>query len=232
MSLLTAAQIAERLAQIAPEVAGYLLPNGKLQAGEWCVGDLAGGTGESLKVRVAGSKAGIWSDFAEGVGGDLLDLWAQTRGLSIIEAMREAGEYLGVAAPGITSRPPPTVRPPQGATKASADDAVWQWLTNARKLPDASLNAYRVAAHKGAAMFPAFTPDGKAIQYLKFRVDHREEVLERERERAVPVRLAGHPARCPRGCYLRRRDGLRCLARLRLPGPERHQRRRQPVVDR
>lgn len=169
MSLLTAAQIAERLAQIAPEVAAYLLPNGKLQAGEWCVGDLAGGTGESLKVRVAGSKAGVWSDFAEGVGGDLLDLWAQTRGLSIIEAMREAGDYLGVAAPGITSRPPPTVRPPQGASKASADESVWQWLTQTRKLPDASLTAYRVAAHKGAAMFSAFTPDGKAIQYLKFR---------------------------------------------------------------
>ena len=169
MSFLTAAQIAGRLAQSAQEVASYLLPHGKLKSGEWCVGDLSGADGESLKVRVTGGKAGVWSDFAEGIGGDMLDLWAQVRGISIIDAMREAGDYLGVVPPNIESRRAPTVKAPQGASKASEDAGVWQWLTEARKLPEASLAAYRVGAHKGAAVFPAFTPDGKALQYVKFR---------------------------------------------------------------
>lgn len=167
--VVTAKQIADRLAQVAQDVASYLLPRGKLKAGEWCVGDLSGAEGESLKVRVNGSKAGVWSDFAEGSAGDLLDLWAKTRGLSVSEAMREAGDYLGVAPPSIGSRPASVVKAPQGAAKATDDATVWRWLTEARKLPEASLRAYRVGSHKGAAAFPAFTPDLRAVQYLKYR---------------------------------------------------------------
>ena len=172
MTFLTAAQIADRLAMQAQDVASYLLPHGKLKSGEWCVGDLSGSDGESLKVRVTGGKAGVWSDFAEGIGGDLLDLWAQVRGMSIIDAMREAGDYLGVVPPSIAARIAPTVKAPQGAAKASDDMGVWQWLTGVRKLPQDALAAYRVGSHKGAAVFPAFTPDGKALQYLKYRSPH------------------------------------------------------------
>ena len=169
MSYLTAAQIADRLAASAQDVASYLLPSGKLKAGEWCVGDVGGAAGESLKVRVTGGKAGVWRDFAQDVGGDLLDLWAQSRGMSILDAMRDASDYLGIQPPDIGRKPAATVKAPQGAAKASEDVGVWQWLTEARKLPEASLRAYRVGSHRGAVVLPAFAPDGKAIQYLKYR---------------------------------------------------------------
>ena len=159
------------LARDARSVASKLLPNGKEQAGEWCVGSTSGESGKSLKVRLTGTKAGRWKDFAEGSSGDLIDLWAETRGLSIGEALAEACQELGIRRPQFegTSSAPKTVKAPKGSAKASADESVMAWLTGERKLSAESVKAYRVAAKDGAVAFPAFTPDGEQIQYIKYR---------------------------------------------------------------
>lgn len=60
----------------------YLLPQGRLRAGKFHVGDVDGNPGKSLVVEVDGAHAGLWKDFATGEGGDLFDLWARVRGLS------------------------------------------------------------------------------------------------------------------------------------------------------
>ena len=166
----TAQAIARLLAQDAPGVARYLLPAGREKSGEWCVGSLDGEAGKSLKVRLSGTRAGVWADFASDEDrGDLLDLWARTRGLSVSEAMREAAQYLGLREAPFAVRPVAAVKAPKRAHKATDDARVWQWLTQTRKLPTAALEAYRVGALNGAAVFPAFTPDGQALQYLKYR---------------------------------------------------------------
>ena len=72
-----AGEIKEMLHAQAEAVAAYLLPNGKRQGSEWCAGSVSGEPGHSLKVHLTGSKAGIWADFAEGKGGDLLDFGAR-----------------------------------------------------------------------------------------------------------------------------------------------------------
>lgn len=58
--------------------------------------DDGGEAGQSLSVRISGEKRGVWSDFATGDKGDLLDLWAACRCTSMAEAIREAKQYLGV----------------------------------------------------------------------------------------------------------------------------------------
>lgn len=168
---ITAGQIAEALARDARTVASMLLPNGKETAGEWCVGSVSGEAGKSLKVRITGTKAGTWADFAEGQSGDLLDLWAQTRGLSISDALSEACQHLGIRRPSFagTDSKPKQVKAPKGSTKADADKAVMAWLTGERKLSQEAVTAYRVGAKDGAAAFPAFAPDGKTVQYIKYR---------------------------------------------------------------
>ncbi|HEX7636330.1 MAG TPA: AAA family ATPase [Noviherbaspirillum sp.] len=60
----------------------YLLPQGRIRAGKFYVGDIDGNPGKSLVVELDGQHAGLWKDFATGEGGDLFDLWARVRGYS------------------------------------------------------------------------------------------------------------------------------------------------------
>lgn len=168
---MTAAEVADALARDARGVAAMLLPDGKEASGEWCVGSVAGEPGKSLKVRINGGKVGTWKDFADGQGGDLLDLWAAVKGQSIGEALGDACDYLGVKRQEFTgpAKRQATVRAPKGSGKAADDVAVMRWLTVLRRLSADAVTAYRVGAKDGAAVFPAFTPDGDSLQYLKYR---------------------------------------------------------------
>jgi len=97
-----AKEISELLANRALEVAQYLYPAGVKRGDEYCVGNIEGDAGDSLSIRLFGSKAGVWSDFATGQSGDLLDLFALRfsfdKGAStgIREAMEQAKAYLGI----------------------------------------------------------------------------------------------------------------------------------------
>jgi len=172
MSDYRAKEVARLLAQDAANVCRYLLPEGKESRFEYTAGSVAGEAGQSLRVSLSGNRAGLWLDHAEnGVGGDLLDLWAESRGVSMSDALAQAREYLGIALPKIPvgeDKRPAKLSPPKGSAKASDDQTVIRWLTDTRKLSAESIDAYRVASHKGAVMLPAFSQDG-SIQYLKYR---------------------------------------------------------------
>jgi hypothetical protein len=68
-----AGMLADRIDSLVAE----LLPAGVRDGAEWRVGSLAGEPGRSMAVHLGRSKAGVWSDFASGEGGDALDLVAQ-----------------------------------------------------------------------------------------------------------------------------------------------------------
>lgn len=87
------------------EVCAHLLPNGRLAGSNWKVGSIAGESGDSLAIQVTGPRAGIWSDFAGGQKGDVLDLWQQVRGCDFITAKQEAEQFLGGAPVPINSIP-------------------------------------------------------------------------------------------------------------------------------
>ncbi|WP_420855270.1 hypothetical protein [Xenorhabdus hominickii] len=92
--MMTITELSDRLWSDVERVAKYLLPNGKRESHEWVAGSVDGETGKSLKVNLAGKR--VWSDFAEGTGGDLLDLWVQVRDCSLHQAMTEAKQFLGI----------------------------------------------------------------------------------------------------------------------------------------
>lgn len=75
-------------------VAPHLLPNGKKDGHEWVAGNVHGDKGNSLKVNLNGKKK--WADFAEGDGGDMLDLWMACRGINLHQAMQEAKAFIGI----------------------------------------------------------------------------------------------------------------------------------------
>ena len=78
-------ELAAMLADQAESVCLKLLPGGKREGAEWCVGSVNGEPGKSLKVRLSGSKRGIWSDFATGESGDLVDLWRECFRLDMVD---------------------------------------------------------------------------------------------------------------------------------------------------
>lgn len=94
----SAAEISALLEARKLEVLNYLFPAGRIQGHEFCVGNLAGDPGVSLKVHLNG-KGCVWKDFAtEDKGGDLLDLWAAARcSKDLRTAVREAAEWLGIS---------------------------------------------------------------------------------------------------------------------------------------
>lgn len=93
---MNAAELSARLASDTAAIVSHLLPQGKKSGAEWKVGSASGEPGGSLSIRLTGSKAGVWKDFASEEGGDLIDLWAAVRNCSIGEAMAEAKGYLGI----------------------------------------------------------------------------------------------------------------------------------------
>jgi len=77
-------------------VCRHLFPAGRVSGNEFELGSLGGDSGKSLKVHLSGDKAGIWSDFATGQGGDIIDLWRLSQGQSLQEALDDIRAYLGV----------------------------------------------------------------------------------------------------------------------------------------
>lgn len=182
MTGLDAGQISRMLAERAESVAIHLLPNGQREGGEWCAGSTAGEKGKSLKVCIRGDKAGVWSDFATGEGGDLLDLYAAVRGASLVDALKWAREYLGVREPQFyrdehqpekayrKPQPAPGVRTPKGNGL--------DYLLSQRGLNAETITAFQVAEVEAytfrreemtspAIVFP-FKVDGelKLLKYL------------------------------------------------------------------
>ena len=163
------AELSQRMAGDAATIAAYLLPGGKRKAGEWTAGSVSGDDGKSLSVRLSGPKAGVWKDFATGEGGDLIDLWAACRGMSIAEAMREAKQYLGIRD-HMPERPKQAFKRPEKPQCQSAKAGALQWLRG-RGLTDETIAAFKIAEQvrggKTYALFP-YLRDGYLVN-VKYR---------------------------------------------------------------
>jgi putative DNA primase/helicase len=93
---MTPSEIARALADRIAALTSDLLPNGHREGQEWCVGNVRGEPGSSLKIRLTGKKAGVWSDFAAGEAGDALDLVRAVLGIDMAGALRWARRWLGI----------------------------------------------------------------------------------------------------------------------------------------
>lgn len=140
---MNANELSAALAKEAANIAEWLLPKGKKIGREWKAGSVNGEPGTSLSVCLAGAKAGVWSDFATQQGGDLLDLWMAVRGGSLVGAMTEAKQRLG-----IRDRMPEPERKvykrPASVQRHSAKAGVLDWLKT-RGLTEQTIAAYKVA---------------------------------------------------------------------------------------
>lgn len=100
-----AGELAHRLARNAEAVCRHYLSNGRRSGGYWHVGDVANTPGQSLYVRLSGSRVGKWCDAATDEHGDLLDLIAASCRLpSLKQALAEARQFLELPADPVLPR--------------------------------------------------------------------------------------------------------------------------------
>ncbi len=112
-----AAEAARMLARLIDDVVPRELPGAIKSHGYWHAGSIAGEKGSSLFV----GRTGRWRDSATDDGGDLIDLIAAARGISLSDAYQVACvEYLGFAARG--DAPKSTPRAPVVLPVADDDD--------------------------------------------------------------------------------------------------------------
>src|SRR5579885_3436664 len=105
-----------------------LFPAGKKRRGKFFIGDVLGSPGDSLEVVLDGDKAGLWTDRAEGSGGDVFHLIGAHFGVDV------HGDFARVLdlAEDLVGRAP-TAPPRKAAKKAPIDDlgpatAKWDYL--------------------------------------------------------------------------------------------------------
>lgn len=110
----------------------YLFPAGHTKGTKFYVGDIDGTPGKSLVVELEGARRGLWKDFSNDDGGDLIDIWAMSRGLSVrhdfAQVLQEISQWLGFA--------PPVTRPIQREARSAPTDelgpytAKWDYLSS------------------------------------------------------------------------------------------------------
>lgn len=166
---MNAGELSRRMAGDAATIAEHLLPGGKRKSGEWKAGSVSGDEGQSLSVRLSGSKAGVWKDFATGESGDLLDLWMAARGLSIAEAMAEAKAFLNIRDDVLKAPQRQYTRPSKPRCQ-SPKMGVKEWL-NGRGITDETITAFKIGEQlrggKTYAVFP-YLRDGELVN-AKYR---------------------------------------------------------------
>ncbi|MGC5844160.1 DUF7146 domain-containing protein [Mesorhizobium abyssinicae] len=112
--MLSASQLANRLARDAEAVCRHYLSAGRRSGNYWIVGDVANSKGRSLYVHLAGPRKGRWADTATAQFGDLLDLVRETCGLvDFRDVADEARRFLNEPQSnrGDASEDPPAERP-------------------------------------------------------------------------------------------------------------------------
>ncbi len=166
--MMTANEISQQLAQRTEDIARYLLPNGKRDGNEWRAGSVNGEAGQSLGVHLNGEKSGVWSDFASGESGDLLDLWCATRKIKLAEAIKQAACYLGVSMPQFSGhRSLRFARPSQKyASRFNTTSPVMRYLMDVRKLTIETIQDYKIGEQSQKIVFP-YWRDGELI-FIKY----------------------------------------------------------------
>lgn len=105
--------LAHVLLSHCPGVLHEWFPSGKLQGQEFCVGNLQGDAGDSLKINTT---TGEWSDFAtRDKGRDLISVYAGKQGLKNGEAAKELLKQFGLwreGSPAKIGKPPLDAPPP------------------------------------------------------------------------------------------------------------------------
>ncbi|WP_338811509.1 toprim domain-containing protein (plasmid) [Agrobacterium leguminum] len=122
--MLSASELADRLARDAEAVCRHYLSAGRRAGNYWIVGDVGNNKGKSLYVHLTGPRAGRWADAATAEYGDLLDLVRETCGLvDFRDIADEARRFLNEPQPRPVSNRRDDTSDSQPAERPAAERA-------------------------------------------------------------------------------------------------------------
>ncbi|EJF98026.1 hypothetical protein MEI_00948 [Bartonella vinsonii subsp. arupensis Pm136co] len=153
-------EIKQHLLSQSSTIAEMLLPKGQRRGNNWIVGNTRGEAGQSLSLCLSGDKAGLWYDFAEGRGGDLLDLWCEVKGINLSQALEEARAFLNLTRPKPFMAPRRSYHRPPNPIGGTPQNLVKTYLTKERCIPLEILKRYRIGEEGEKIIFPFYKPDG------------------------------------------------------------------------
>jgi hypothetical protein len=107
-----ASDLSAMLSRRVDDLVPALLSGARRTGNYWQAADTSGNVGKSLYVHRAGPRAGDWRDAATDEHGDLIDLVAAVRRVSLRDAMEWARSYLGIDPACAVSKATRTVAPP------------------------------------------------------------------------------------------------------------------------
>ncbi|SFG30006.1 Predicted P-loop ATPase and inactivated derivatives [Duganella sp. CF458] len=118
-------------------------PNGVKEGHEFCIGSRDGEAGQSLRIRLTGDKAGVWSDFSDGAaGGDLISLYAFIHDLKPGQACKALAELLSISlsetqgvGKGLAKASGKPVQPRPNLAPAQADKGVQAPAEDKKRTP-------------------------------------------------------------------------------------------------
>lgn len=205
--------IEQRLCDRVEDVCRHLLPQGKRNGAEWCVGSVEGEKGDSLRINLSG-KVGVWADFADSdkKGKTLMSLWCHRRGQPFAACFQEAKEWLGIRDEWRERRVQRAAAKssPDGAEQSGSwsrwrvknvkeawgkcqplteDGPVWNYLVNGRGLEPTVLEAYEVREVLVSGLFEK--GGGWAMVFPYYAPHAREE--QSAIEQAIAEASAGAP---------------------------------------
>lgn len=168
----TPAEINSQMINDITNVLAYLLPDGVKRGHELEAGSIAGDPGKSLKVRVEGSKAGVWADFSTGDKGDLIDLWCLARNVPFVDGLKEIKEYLGIDSsnPSIKFTKKTYIKPK--LPKCIDPNAKMLKILGQRMIGAATIKKLRLKLEGKRVVYPFYSPEGE-LEMIKYR--HLEE---------------------------------------------------------
>lgn len=168
-----AKELHQKMVESIEEVVGHIFPSGHRTGQEWSVGSVGGERGDSLKVRLSGEKAGLWSDFATGEKGDLIDLWRKVFDKNFLESVKEVKEFLGIKEEesGFI-KPRKDYKKPENFDGKPVYGAALDYLKN-RGIKDETLRAFGVRSTDGEIIFPSHLPDGTLVRQKTLKLERK-----------------------------------------------------------
>jgi twinkle protein len=163
-------EIKRAMSADAEAVARYLLPAGKVHGREFEVGSINGEVGQSLRVCVSGAKQGVWSDFASGQGGDLIELWCLVRRMKLSEALADIRAWLGLEAQPF-DRQERSYKRPAPANWQGVHGGALDYLVDHRQISEEAISVYHLGEKGRDIIFPYFLPDGELAQVKRIGLD-------------------------------------------------------------
>lgn len=143
------------------ELLAEWFPNGRRVGREWCVGDMEGNPGQSLKINL---DSGLWADYATGQKGrDLIALYAAMRHIGNGEAAKQlSGDRLDNRAPAL--RPAVSDEPEETQLPPPSIDLNAAQFRHPRHGVPVGVWVYRTASRAPIMVVARYqTPDGKTF---------------------------------------------------------------------